>query len=131
VGRSADSDRRGRGSRAFRHRAVLPARRRSSAIRGGLGRSAETRAATSFRPARGRGTGARRAAIVLTRITRSVRSKLLLGVLATTGLALLITGAVVAYHDLRSFRDSLVTDITALADILGLAATPALVFDDP
>src|SRR5690606_21304522 len=56
---------------------------------------------------------------------------LLLGVLATTGLALLITGAVVAYHDLRSFRDSLVTDITALADILGLAATPALVFDDP
>jgi len=64
-------------------------------------------------------------------VKRSVRSKLLLGVLATTGCALLITGAVVAYYDLRSFRDSLVTDIGAIADILGLAATPALVFDDP
>ena len=64
-------------------------------------------------------------------VKRSVRSKLMLGVLATTGCALLITGAVVAYYDLRSFRNSLVTDIGATADILGLAATPALVFDDP
>ncbi|HEY8521105.1 MAG TPA: ATP-binding protein [Gammaproteobacteria bacterium] len=61
----------------------------------------------------------------------SVRSKLLLGVLATTGAALLITAAAVAYYDLRSFRNNLVSDITAIADILGLAATPALEFDDP
>ena len=59
----------------------------------------------------------------------SVRSKLLLGVLATTGAALLITAAAVAYYDLRSFRNNLVSDITAIADILGLAATPALEFD--
>lgn len=62
---------------------------------------------------------------------RSVRSKLLLAVLATTGCALLITAAAVAYYDLRSFRNALVSDITATANILGLAATPALEFDDP
>ncbi|HEX6997141.1 MAG TPA: ATP-binding protein [Gammaproteobacteria bacterium] len=62
---------------------------------------------------------------------RSLRSRLLLGVLATTGCALLITAAAVAYYDLRSFRNNLLSDITAIADILGLAATPALEFDDP
>ncbi|HEX6996227.1 MAG TPA: ATP-binding protein [Gammaproteobacteria bacterium] len=61
----------------------------------------------------------------------SVRNRLLLGVLATTGCALLITAAALAYFDLRSFRNSLVSDITAIADILALAATPALEFDDP
>jgi len=64
-------------------------------------------------------------------VTRSVRSKLLLAVLATTGCALLITAAAVAYYDIRRFRSNLLSDITAIADILGLAATPALEFDDP
>ena len=61
----------------------------------------------------------------------SVRRKLLLGVLAATGSALLITGAAVAYFDLKSFRDSSLADLTAVGDILALASTPALEFDDP
>ena len=64
-------------------------------------------------------------------ITRSVRNKLLLAVLATTGCALLITAAAVAYYDLRRFRETLVSDVTATANILALAMTPSLVFDDP
>src|SRR5690606_12569390 len=61
----------------------------------------------------------------------SVRRKLLRGVLATTGFALLLTGASMAYYDLRTFRQSLVSDLTAIADILGLASEPALQFEDP
>ena len=61
----------------------------------------------------------------------SVRRKLLFGVLAATGSALLITGAAVAYFDLKSFRDGSLADLTAMGDILALASTPALEFDDP
>ena len=61
----------------------------------------------------------------------SVRRKLLLGGLATTGCALLITGAAVAYFELRSFRDNSLIDLAAIGDILALASTPALEFDDP
>lgn len=61
----------------------------------------------------------------------SVKRKLLIAVLATTGCALLITGAAVAYFDIRSFRESSLADLTAMGDLLGLASTPALEFDDP
>jgi signal transduction histidine kinase len=61
----------------------------------------------------------------------SVRRHLLLGVLATSGCALLITAAAVAYFDLRSFRDSSLVDLAAMADLLAMASTPALEFDDP
>ena len=61
----------------------------------------------------------------------SVKSKLLVAVLATTGCALLITGAAVAYYDIRSFRETSLADLTAIGDLLGLASTPALEFDDP
>ncbi len=63
--------------------------------------------------------------------TGSVRRKLLVTVLATTGCALLITGTAVAYLDLRSFHESSLADLTAMSDILALASTPALQFDDP
>lgn len=69
--------------------------------------------------------------MILSLAKNSVRWKLLLVVLATTGIALLLTGASMAYYDLRSFRDNLVDDLTALADILGLASAPALQFQDP
>jgi hypothetical protein len=59
----------------------------------------------------------------------SVGRHLLLGVLATTGCALLMTGAAVAYFDLRSFRETALADLTAIGDILALASTPALEFD--
>lgn len=61
----------------------------------------------------------------------SVRRKLLRVVLTTTSVALLLTGASLAYYDLRTFRQNLVSDLTAIADILGLASEPALQFEDP
>lgn len=61
----------------------------------------------------------------------SIQRKLLMVVLATTGFALLLTGASMAYYDLRSFHNNSVDDLAALADILGLAAAPALQFRDP
>jgi PAS domain S-box-containing protein len=62
---------------------------------------------------------------------RTVRGKLLLVVLATTAAALSITAAVMVLYDLHTFRETLARDLEAQADILGLAAAPALEFDDP
>jgi signal transduction histidine kinase len=61
----------------------------------------------------------------------SIHRKLMFVVLATAGVALLITGATMALYDLRIFKERLVTDLTAQANILGLAAAPALEFEDP
>jgi signal transduction histidine kinase len=61
----------------------------------------------------------------------SVHRKLLLVVLATTAFALLITGAAMVVYDLRTFRQTWVTDLTAQANILGLASASALEFEDP
>lgn len=60
----------------------------------------------------------------------SIHQKLSYVVLATTALALLITGVAMVTYDLRTFQQTLVADLTAQADILGLAAAPALEFDD-
>jgi signal transduction histidine kinase len=65
------------------------------------------------------------------RSRQSIHQKLSYVVLATTALALLITGAAMVIYDLRTFQQTLVMDLTAQADILGLAAAPALEFDDP
>ncbi len=62
---------------------------------------------------------------------RTVRGKLLLVVLATSAAALSITAVVMVGYDLHTFRESLVNDLGAQADILGLAAAPALEFDAP
>ena len=64
-------------------------------------------------------------------VRSSVHRKLLVVVLATTALALAITGAAMVYFDLRTFRRNWDSDLTAQADILGLAAVPALEFEDP
>jgi signal transduction histidine kinase len=61
----------------------------------------------------------------------SVHRKLLWVVLTTTASALLITGAAMVLYDLHTFRETWVSDLTAQADILGLAAAPALEFGDP
>ena len=61
----------------------------------------------------------------------SVHRKLLFVVLATTAVALGITGAAMVFYDLRTFRETWVADLTAQADILGLATAPALEFEDP
>lgn len=61
----------------------------------------------------------------------SIHRKLSYIVLATTAFALLIMGVAMGVYDLRTFRQNAVTDLTAQADILGLAAAPALEFRDP
>jgi signal transduction histidine kinase len=61
----------------------------------------------------------------------SIHRKLSYVVLATTTCALLITAAAMAFYDLRTFQQALVADLTAQADVVGLAAAAALEFDDP
>ncbi len=61
----------------------------------------------------------------------SIHKKLLVVVLSTTAFALLITGCAMLFYDLRSFRQTWVTDLNAQADIIGLAAASAIEFGDP
>jgi signal transduction histidine kinase len=61
----------------------------------------------------------------------SIHRKLSYVVLAATLFALVSTGTAMAFYDLRTFRETLIADLTAQADILGLAAAPALEFRDP
>ena len=62
---------------------------------------------------------------------RTVRNKLLLVVLATNAAALSITAVLMVMYDLHTFRQTLQNDLSTQADLLGLAAGPALEFDDP
>lgn len=62
---------------------------------------------------------------------RSVRAKLLAGVLFTSVAALLINGVALLFYDLRSYREAGTTDLTTQAGLIGRATTAALQFDDP
>ena len=62
---------------------------------------------------------------------RSVRQKLLAGVLLTSIVALLVSGAALFLYDLHSYRVSSATDLAVQAELLGHATTAALQFDDP
>lgn len=61
----------------------------------------------------------------------TVRGKLFFVVLVASASALLITGVALAAYELRELRQSRVSDLNAQAEILGLAAAPALIFQDP
>lgn len=61
----------------------------------------------------------------------SVRAKLLFVVLVTAASALLISGAAMLWYELQNFRRAGVNDLTAQAEVIGLAAAPALQFLDP
>jgi len=61
----------------------------------------------------------------------SVRQKLLAVVLLTTLTALLVAIMVMVGFDLRNYRQSLISDMTTQADLLGRTTAPALTFDDP
>src|SRR2546422_10673944 len=56
---------------------------------------------------------------------------LLAVVLLTTLTALLVGIAVMVGFDLRNYRQSLISDMTTQADLLGRTTAPALTFDDP
>ncbi|HEV2322116.1 MAG TPA: ATP-binding protein, partial [Gammaproteobacteria bacterium] len=62
---------------------------------------------------------------------RSVRTKLLAGVLLTTLAALLVSGAALLAFDLHTVRASLRDDLSTQAELIGRACVPALQFDDP
>ena len=61
----------------------------------------------------------------------SIHRRILIVVLQTTALALVLAGVALAFLDLRNFRQGWVADLTSQADVLGLAAAPALEFADP
>lgn len=63
-------------------------------------------------------------------IRSSVRRKVMLVVLATTFVALLLTGAAMMIYDLRTYHEAWVNDVVAQADLIGRASAPALAFDD-
>lgn len=64
-------------------------------------------------------------------VTRSIRHKLALVILATTLAALAVTGIAMVIYDLRSYERSGISDLTTQAEILGRVSAPALDFDDP
>src|SRR5262249_35217760 len=68
---------------------------------------------------------------MLRTISHSIRYKLAMVVLATTLAALLVTGIALVIYDLRTYRDSGFSDLSAQAEIIGRASAPALAFDDP
>lgn len=61
----------------------------------------------------------------------SVRGKLFFVVLVASASALLITAVALVAYELRELRQHSVNDLSAQAEILGLAAAPALIFQDP
>jgi signal transduction histidine kinase len=61
----------------------------------------------------------------------SVRGKLLFVVLVTAASALLISGAAMLWYELQDFRRAGINDLSAQAEVIGLAAAPALQFLDP
>src|SRR5688572_8715783 len=64
-------------------------------------------------------------------VTRSIRHKFALVVLAATLAALVVTGIAMVIYDLRTYERTGVGDLAAQAEILGRASAPALEFEDP
>jgi len=62
---------------------------------------------------------------------RSIRSKLMLVVLATTAAALVVVAIALVLYESRAYENSSVAALMTQAQILGRASAPALVFDDP
>jgi len=68
---------------------------------------------------------------MLRTVTRSIRHKLTLLVLATTLAALVVTGIALVIYDLSGYREAGINDLVTQAEILGRASAPALAFEDP
>lgn len=61
----------------------------------------------------------------------SLKQRVFAGVLATTASALLIAGSMMIVYQLQSYRERIIRDMTAQAELIGFASTPALLFNDP
>jgi len=62
---------------------------------------------------------------------RSIRSKLVSAVMATTLAALLVSVGIIIGYDLRSYQRTLLNDMTTQAELVGHMTSAALTFDDP
>ena len=62
---------------------------------------------------------------------RSIRTKLVSAVMATTLAALLVSIAIIIGYDLRSYHRSLINDLATQAELVGHMTSAALSFDDP
>jgi signal transduction histidine kinase/CheY-like chemotaxis protein len=67
---------------------------------------------------------------MLRSIQSSIRAKVMLAVLATSFVALLITGTLLVVYDLRTHRANWVNDMLTQAEIVSRASAPALAFQD-
>ena len=67
---------------------------------------------------------------VLSAVRYSIRRKLMFVVLATTAVALLLTGTSMVLHDLRTYHETWINDLFVQANLIGSASAPALQFDD-
>ena len=66
---------------------------------------------------------------VLSAVRYSIRRKLMFVVLATTAVALLLTGTSMMLHDLRTYHETWINDLFVQANLIGSASAPALQFD--
>ncbi|HEY9199128.1 MAG TPA: ATP-binding protein [Gammaproteobacteria bacterium] len=64
-------------------------------------------------------------------ITRSIRNKVILVVIATNFAALIVAGVALAMYEVRGYREVLANDLATQGEILGRASAPALEFEDP
>jgi signal transduction histidine kinase/ActR/RegA family two-component response regulator len=69
--------------------------------------------------------------MMLQTVARSIRSKLILVVLATTLMALLVAASAMLIHDLRAYQKSWIDDLMTQADLLARVSGPAIAFNDP
>ena len=60
----------------------------------------------------------------------SIKAKLTLLTMLTSGVALFISVTLIGIYDVRAFRNNMVRDLQTLADVIGASATSALEFDD-
>jgi signal transduction histidine kinase len=67
---------------------------------------------------------------LLTRIRRSLQTRVMLLVLATTVSALLLSATGLVLYDLRSYERLWTNDLTTTAEVLARASAPALAFND-
>ncbi|MFO1465335.1 MAG: ATP-binding protein [Steroidobacteraceae bacterium] len=65
-----------------------------------------------------------------TGLRTTVRGKIITLTLVTSVIVVLVAGSAMMSHDLRVYRDSLASDLTAVAGIVALTSAPALEFDD-
>ena len=60
----------------------------------------------------------------------SVRRKTMAVVIATTAVALLVSGGAMLFYEVRAFRDTHIAELRTQAEIVGRASGPALAFKD-